>query len=165
MTSDRYRETVVTEDVDGICYTSSKFPTTAALRFMARAVAVLGEYGLQALVARFAKGDRGSTLVQGLGPRALVQIAAGLEADSSLPRELTEGLKASRLRPVGEGTIGNAFDRHFQGEYFHLAHVIVFVLTHNFLGFTLGSQSLGGSRTSEPTPGDDQSSSPTPSEG
>ena len=167
---ERYQQTVITEEIDGITYSSSKFPCTKSLQLMSRTVKVLGEAGLQAVVM-----VRGAALLQAL-PRLLgntqpriyqaaVAIAYGLGEDINLPRDLCANLKASALRPSGKGgSVSEHFDTHFQGELPHLIRVLQFVLAHTFAGFTLGSPSMSGSPTSDETSTDASSDSPSQNE-
>jgi hypothetical protein len=159
---DRYRDPIVTEEIDGIVYTSTKLPATKALSLHARVARVLGDEGLHALV------------VSGLGARqvppavyltAVQRILERLGDDVALPRDLCAELKANALRPTGEGRVQPVFDRHFAGEMPHMFEVCLFILRHNILGFTLGSLSLGGSHTSAATDEGTPSNSATPSEG
>lgn len=159
--SEAYHDLTVSEEIDGITYTSTKLPTTKGLKIMARTVAMVGESGLRAIVV-------GSKVVQsmirGAGPNVLsaaVEVAENLGRDPGFPLDLLTGVKCSALRPAGEGPINaQNFEAHFRGEYMHLLGVCEFVLKHNFTGFTLGSHSTDGSPSSqsEKTSTDDPSS-------
>lgn len=166
-----YQPAVVSEEIDGFRYTSTKFPAMNALRLMARTVSLLGEAGLQAIVL-----SRGKALAK-IFPRlvlaaqpalyqAAVAMAYGLKDDLALPRDLCANLKVSRVRGLGEkgGNVAEHFDTHFSGELPHMVRVLLFVLIHNYAGFTLGSLSMGGSPTSEPTSEETPSPSPSQSE-
>lgn len=159
---ERYRDRVVQEEVDGITYTSTKFDASTALRLMSRLVLVLGESGLMAVVSA---GLSRAALASAAVYPAMIQLAAGLEQDPKLPRDLCASLKCEALRPTGAGgSVGPAFDQHFSGELAHLLNVLGFVVKHNFLGFTLGADWLNGNSTSAETETETRSSSETPSE-
>lgn len=151
-----YRDNVVTEEIDGISYTSTKFPMTPSLALLGRVVRILGEAGLQAVAVSNGRNTNWARVLSGGDPRlfaAVSKLAEGLEVDPSLPKDLCTRLKASHIRPAGEegGSVAKHFDAHFAGELVHLFKVLAFVLGHNFMGFTLGSLSLNGSHTPEPT--------------
>lgn len=166
---ERYRDPTCTQEIDGIAYTSTKFPATAALGLLSRVVKAIGEHGLRALVA--ANREALAPVLPRLAAQAkaqvyaaAVQIAYGLGEDLELPRALCAKLKASQLRPtVQGGPVGEAFDAHFAGELPHLVRVLAFVLLHNFAGFTLGSHLTAGSPGTPETDTDEPSSSPAPS--
>lgn len=131
----KYRDAVVTEEIDGIPYTSSKMPATAGLDIMARVVKVAGQRGLAALAGALDMSI--ADVFMALG----VQLAEGLAEDPTLPKAIVRNVKCGKLRPMGQpGELAPAFDDHFAGEYLHLAKVMGFVLAHNFTGFTLGSR-------------------------
>lgn len=157
MIPDSYRGPVATETIDGIAYTSSKFPAMEGLRLMARTVAILGQTGLHAAVLAFSNKAKPSFMF------ALAeQVAVRLLEDPDLPRALLSQTKASALRPTGAGgPVAPSFDAHFSGEYIHLYSVIAFVLGHNFAGFTLGAPLPTGAPTSPPTPTGEPSTSQT----
>lgn len=167
---DGYQGVTAIETIDGITYTSTKFPCVHSLKLLARTISVLGEHGLQAVIAMRASAlaDRVPNLVKASrNPRifgALVQVAYGLGEDIALPQDLCTHLKASELRGVSAqgGPVAPAFNKHFQGELPHLFAVLSFVLAHNFAGFSLGPPFLGGSPTDEKTTEATPSSSPTP---
>jgi len=166
MTYAPYHDLVVTESVDGIRYTSTKLPTMAGLNLMGRTGIALGEHGLRTLVlAKVSTLDAimaeviAGTAVSRVVAAGLVQLARGLVDDPELARELCQGLKTET------GAVADRFESHFSGEYPHLFKVLAFVLRHNFMGFTRGSLSTGGSHTSDATPTDAPSGSETPSKG
>ena len=168
---EQYQDLTVIEPIDGIIYTSTKLPTGKMLRLLSRTVKMLGEHGLQALIGLKAKAlaDKVPNLVLQTQPRlysAIVQMAYGVGEDPDLPRDLCAQLKASFLRPVNDkgGSVQPAFDAHFAGEFPHLFAVLTFVLSHNLMGFTLGSLSMSGILGSEKTSTTDPSSSPNPPE-
>lgn len=142
----QYQDPVVTEEIDGLNYTSSKFPATKALDLMLRTTKVLGDHGLRLLVTSgFAElqGLLGAAMTP-----AIVQVAYGLAEDLALCKELCGQLKCNSLRPGGgSGSVASNFDLHFQGELVHLFRVLAFVLKHNFLGFTLGAHLTAGNHT------------------
>lgn len=163
----KYPDSVVQEKIHGITYTSTKVPCTEALRMLSRATLMLGEDGLRILLAVFAKGVPAGRMLSALGPTAFVRFASNLQTDDTFPRDLMESVKASRLLPgTDSGDVAPRFDTHFRGELPHLFAVCSFVLTHNLMGFTLGSLSMIGSLMSEPaeTPPAASSDSETPSE-
>lgn len=133
-TTSKYRDAVVSEEIDGITYTSSKLPATYGLDIMARVVKVVGQRGLAAMAGTLDVAIVDVFMALG------VQIAEGLAADPGLPKALLRNVKCGALRPTGQGDLAPAFDTHFAGEYLHLAKVLGFVLGHNFAGFTLGSR-------------------------
>ncbi len=156
----RYRDNVMSENIDGIVYTSSKIPTGPALRLFGRVAVVLGESGLR-LIATHTMMLR--SLFSG-DPRmfaAIVQIMEGLNADPTLPIDLliASGVKCNALRPGNKaGDLdAKSFDLHFMGELPHLLAVLQFVLAHNFAGFSLGSLLTSGSHTNDTTSTDAQS--------
>lgn len=153
---EKYRKATVTEEIDGIKYTSSKFATTRALTLQSRVAQVLGERGLQAVIVAFS--SQANPNIAEIFP-ALVKIAGGVLQDPDLPRDLTENLKVDKVLPAKAkaGSVHEHFDAHFTGELPHLFKVLGFVLTHNLVGFTLGSHLLDGSRTSEETTEDESS--------
>lgn len=166
-----YRGTLVTETIDGLEYTSEKFPATKSLVLLGRLTKALGEHGVKSVVALKAQAmaEIAPWLIESArNPRffaAVVQLAYGVVEDENLPRDLCALLHCKTVRPTGApGKIDGAmFDTHFTGELPHLGKVLAFVLAHTYTGFTLGLPSPTGSPTSKKTTPDDLSSSPTPS--
>jgi len=148
-----------------VAYTSSKFNASKGVRLMARTTKVLGEHGLRALVGLKAKSlaENAPNFVLQAKPQifpAAVQLAYGLAEDIPLLKDLCENLKCAELRPTGSaGAVKKVFDSHFAGEYPHLFKVLGFVLAHNFVGFTLGSDSMSGSHGTEETTEEESSNS------
>lgn len=166
--TEKYQPPSVTEYIDGIPYTSAKFPASRALRLLARTVQILGEHGLQALVAAKAAAvaENAPRLVLQTQPRlygAMVQVAYGVAQDPELPRELCANLKVGESNRSKPGAVADVFDTHFSGELYHLFQVLSFVLAHNFMGFTLGEPSIPGSPGPAETNTGEKSSSESPS--
>lgn len=170
---EKYREAVTQETIGGIVYSSSKFPAMQSVALLARVVQILGEQGLRALLSVFTDENADLEIDDAItelrttvaGRQAIVKIAAGLADDPGLPLALCERLKASRLRPGNAkgGPVAPAFDAHFAGELPHLFQVLLFVLLHNYVGFTLGFHSESGSLTGGGTGTDSSSDFPIPS--
>lgn len=162
------RETVVSQRIDGLVYTSTKWPATEALTLLARTALVLGETGLQVAVSgkegELSFTDRlAAKAATREGVRGLIFMARALAEDENLPHDLLRGLKVSRVDGGAAGVLGKAFDAHFGGEFLHMGRVVEFVLRHNFLGFTLGAPSSSGPPTSSETTEEPPSSTETPS--
>lgn len=146
-------------EIDGITYTSTKWPCMRALELFGRATIMAGERGLAAFVA--SELDSFEQLapllvvkaqgVQVFG--AMVQASYGLKDDPRLLLELCSGLRADKLHNPGGMLLPSVvdlsdpkvWDQHFTGELPHLVRVLRFVLRHNLLGFTLGLPSQSGS--------------------
>lgn len=166
-----YKEPTVTEEIDGVAYTSTKFTCSRALKLLSRTVTILGAPGLQALIGLKAKSLAESMprlVIEADKPRlvaAAVQLAYGVSEDADLPRALCSLTKCAELRPTRQpGSLDKAFDSHFAGELPHLFKVLGFILAHNFVGFTLGADSLIGSPGTDETLAETPSNLPTPSE-
>lgn len=162
-----YHDDLVSQEIDGLRYTSSKFPAAKSLEFLGRLGRILGGEGLRLVV--MSSGTLGEVFARaGSNPRmfaAVAQILENLLVDPNLPRDLLAQTSCASLRPIGEGPAGGKnFDTHFKGEIPHLLNVLAFVVTHTFAGFTLGSLSTSGSHTSDGTDTAGPSDSSTPSE-
>ena len=134
-----YAEMTVSQEIDGITYTSTKFGAMKQASLLGRLASVLGEGGL-AMVA-----SSGLKFSEGLGDRIfkiIENVAMGIRDDEKLLHDLCANLKCNKLRPAGEGSLGSlaVFDAHFSGELPHLFHVLSFVVMHNYMGFSLGSR-------------------------
>ncbi len=161
MSGEGYEELTVTEEIDGIAYTSTKFPTMQSLKLMFRTVKVLGENGLKIVVRQSLKRfdvDLAALIKDGDSFPAAIHLAHLLDQDPNLPKDLCEQLKCANLRPTGAGSVGKNFDSHFKGELWHLAKVVGFVLSHNFRGFSLGFHFPAGSPTADETDAETSSS-------
>lgn len=140
-----YQDLTVSEEIDGITYTSTKLGTIKQLGLIGRVVSMLGEAGLRAVISFSPLKDSIPSLAQSAGEGrvlyAVEQLAAGLAADLTLPLDLCANVKCNKLRPVGEGSLASpsTFDAHFSGELPHLIKVLLFVIQHNFMGFSIGS--------------------------
>lgn len=151
----RYRENDAAETIDGLVYTSSKLPTMRGLAMLGRLAVALGEQGLR-LIATNVVSLRSSFSAAIAKPQlftAVVQIMQGLNDDANLIPDLLAQVKCNKIRPAGKpGELTrSAIDQHFMGEYPHLLEVVQFVVSHNLAGFTLGSLSTSGSRSSSET--------------
>lgn len=134
-----YTQLTVSEEIDGITYTSTKFGTIKQASLLGRLAAVLGEGGL-AMVA-----SSGLKFTDNIGERIfriIENVAVGLRDDDKLLHDLCGNVKCNRLRPAGEGSLSDfaKFDAHFSGELPHLFRVLAFVVMHNYMGFSLGSR-------------------------
>lgn len=171
MTIERYADEAVHEEIDGFVYTSIKFPCSKALDLLARTVKLLGADGLRSVV-RAQAGALGVSfpgLVAGAAGATLYDaaptLALGMLEDPNLFRDLIARTRVNRGRmgAGGGGELAKLYETHFAGELPHLVRVCIFVLTHNFAGFTIGSLLTSGSRTPDTTATDEQPPcSPTP---
>lgn len=124
--------------IDGICYTSTKFPARTGLELMPRVTTLVGA-GLLRLVAT---GEAESMPIDRLA-HALVAIADRALRDGLVPLvlDLLGSTQCGAFRDGGEGKITpDKFDTHFAGEYVHLLKVCALALAHNFRGPTFGAR-------------------------
>jgi hypothetical protein len=122
-------------EIDSLVYTSAKWPASIGLDLWPRLTALLGP-GLEAALVR------GDSLGE-LGIGVIVQVARAAVRDGLLPlvRDVLGSMSCNQLRTTGKGgEVMPAFDRHFAGEYEHLARVALFALVHNLRGPTYGAR-------------------------
>jgi hypothetical protein len=126
----------VQHKIDGLVYTSRKFPASVGLELLPRVSALIG-----ASLMRTAVTGEDSDEV---GIEALLQVADRAMRDGLIAtcRDLLSRMQVNELAGAkGEGgEVLADFDEHFAGEYMHLAKVCIFALAHNFRGPTLGTR-------------------------
>ncbi len=123
--------------IDGVTYTSTKFPARVGLELMPRVTALVSS-GLLRLVA---VGDLDTLPIDRL-VASLVAIADRALRDGLVPLvlDLLARVQCGAFRGGGQGPITpDKFDEHFAGEYVHLLKVCALALAHNFRGPTFGS--------------------------
>lgn len=147
---EKYADPVVVEQVGDYTYTSSKFPALRQLKLLARLVRVLGDRGIQGLVLLGL--PQRPLAASGRIAGAAVHVAQGLLEDQNLVTDLLQRTKVNAYKGGGgAGDVIKMFDTHFQGEVPHLVDVVIFVIKHNFMGFTQGPHSQSGSPTGSET--------------
>lgn len=151
-----YREQIVSETIDGIVYTSSKFPTLRGFGILGRLAVALGEQGLRMVATNVASLRKTFGVSVASKPQlfgAIVVIMQGMNEDPKLIPDLLSQTKCNAIRPGGRGgeLTESAINTHFCGELPHLLDVLQFVIKHNLAGFTLGSLSTSGSHTNPET--------------
>lgn len=139
------RANTVQCEIDGLVYTSTKWPARVGLEIAPRVAALVGA-GVMRLVMSGARGDD-IDLDQVMG--AIVQLSDRAIRDGLVPLVLSTlaNTQCNRLRGemTGDGQpkagpVADSFDSHFAGEYGHLLAVCLFVLVHNLRGPTLGAR-------------------------
>lgn len=132
------KTSTVQHRIDGVMYTSTKFPARVGLELMPRVTALVGS-GLLRLVAA---GDMQTLPIDRLAA-ALVAVADRALRDGLVPLvlDLLRHTQCGAFRDGGQGPITpDKFDTHFAGEYMHLLKVCALALAHNFRGPTFGSR-------------------------
>ena len=132
------KPSTIMHKLDGITYTSTKFPARTGLELMPRVTTLVGA-GLLRLVAT---GEVESMPIDRLA-FALVAIADRAMRDGLVPLvlDLLGSMQCGAFRDGGDGKITpDKFDTHFAGEYVHLLKVCALALAHNFRGPTFGSR-------------------------
>lgn len=132
------KPSTIQHKIDGIMYTSTKFPARTGLELMPRVTTLVGA-GLLRLVAT---GEGESMPIDRLA-FALVAIADRALRDGLVPLvlDLLAHVQCGAFRDGGDGKITpDKFDSHFAGEYVHLLKVCALALAHNFRGPTFGSR-------------------------
>lgn len=126
-------------EVDGLLYTSTKWPAAQGLRIWPRLILLLGEDLLKSI----ATGEIGEIdfIV------AAVRIAERAQGFDLLVKDLLCRMQCGQRRGKTDGgLVVEAFDTHFAGEYAHLLRVCALAIAHNLRGPTFGSQSSIGSQ-------------------
>lgn len=146
-------------DVDGLMYTSAKWPTGLGLAIWSRLVNMFGSSATQALA--------GGDVMQALAR------SADWHGVEPLFRDCLVNMKCAPLRgqtlddasgpvaPRNDPKTTGVFDKHFAGEYVHLLKVFQLGTSHNLMGPTLGSLSMSGSPTKTTTQTDPAKESPS----
>lgn len=132
------KASTIQHKIDGVCYTSSKFPARTGLELLPRVTTLVGA-GLLRLVAT---GEAETMPIDRLA-FALVAIADRAMRDGLVPLvlDLLGSTQCGAFRDGGQGKITpDKFDTHFAGEYVHLLKVCALALAHNFRGPTFGSR-------------------------
>ena len=132
------KPSTIQHKIDGVMYTSIKFPARTGLELMPRVTTLIGS-GLLRLVAT---GEAESLPIDRLA-LALVAIADRALRDGLTPLvlDLLAHVQCGAFKDGGDGKItGDKFDTHFAGEYLHLLKVCALALAHNFRGPTFGSR-------------------------
>jgi hypothetical protein len=132
------KPSTIMHKIDGVMYTSTKFPARTGLELMPRVTTLIGA-GLLRLVAT---GEAETMPIDRLA-FALVAIADRAMRDGLVPLvlDLLGSMQCGAFRDGGEGKITpDKFDTHFAGEYVHLLKVCALALAHNFRGPTFGSR-------------------------
>lgn len=132
------KPSTIQHKIDGVTYTSTKFPARTGLELLPRVTTLVGS-GLLKLIAT---GDGDGVPIDRLAV-AMVAIADRAMRDGLVPLvlDLLACTQCGAFRGGGDGKITpDKFDEHFAGEYMHLLKVCALALAHNFRGPTFGSR-------------------------
>jgi hypothetical protein len=122
-------------EIDGLVYTSAKFPASVGLNVLPRMGALLGP----ALAKVLSTGEGGEDVTG----EALLAFADKAMTDglSPLVRDLLSRMLCNQLATSQDGgPVLSDFDEHFSGEYLHLLKVLFFATMHNFMAPTRGTR-------------------------
>lgn len=144
-----YTPFVISVNIDGIVYTSTKLSVTQGLKLVPKLVDCLG-----ASLLALAMGDLSTNKLASAAQQLQVRAAAVDLVD--LATSLLQNVKASHRgmgpnRAQDPGPILEKWEEHFAGEYPHLIRVCLFAARHIYLGPTLGSLSKSGPQNPQTT--------------
>src|SRR5690349_12446041 len=111
------KPSTIQHKIDGVMYTSTKFPARVGLELMPRVTTLVGA-GLLKLIAT---GDGEDVAIDRLAV-AMVSIADRAMRDGLVPLvlDLLAHMQCGAFRDGGDGKITpDKFDTHFAGEYMH----------------------------------------------
>ena len=128
-----------TKNIDGILYTTRTLPASDGLRILPKLLALFREPVLKLMFT--ANEDQRAELLN--DPKIQAAILHGMAENAAdtdgllVVRDLLKATKADKVR-IGETKVEDSvhthFDGHFAGRYGHLANVVMWVASINFVG-------------------------------